>query len=253
MRNRKLSCIILSAFLAGCLTLSMSGCGGSSDTASGNSTASGDNSDTSSESSVISEKSEESEESSEKSEESKKQSSKEESSEVSVSRTLDPDKDVTITTLYSTQVPYDSKYFSDSFKDDTVTVTTYIIQTDYMDDFSMCNIVRKDGQKDYDMDTGRRLTFKQMYQVTKNKSNSHAAYYGTIVTGGNAVPSDYCFTCKLDDNEYSIPLSDEIKDFPAELLTTKDARPGNIVDLDGEPYFLCGYTDGTESDSPEFF
>lgn len=180
-------------------------------------------------------------------EESVEESSEKESSEASVARVLDVEKDIKVTTLSSKQMPYTKEMFSSDYrKNSTMTITTYLVESKYLNDLKSVSSARKDGKKTYDYDADERVYTPSMYAVEKNESYSYCAYYGIIVTGGDAKPSDYYFTCKLDGNEYKVPLTDEIVDMPEELYTN-EAEPGNMINLDGEPYFVCGLVDGNVS------
>lgn len=246
MKNRIFSSLILSAFLAACLTVSMTGCSSSSDSA--NSSAAPVSSTASSKTeSKTSEEETSAEESSEASKESKAASSKEESSEVSVPKIMDTEKDITIYTLSVKEIPYQKGLFNSTFENyENVTVITYLVDSDYMSDFSNMQFKRVDERPEKNYETSERLFMTHVYNMKHTEGYSDRKMcYGIIITANSAKPSDYYFSWKYDTNEYKLTFSDEVSDFPEQYYTADEAKVCNVVNLDGEPYFFAGCEYGT--------
>ncbi len=245
MKNHQsLKRIIAASVLSLCLAMAAAGCG-SSNQSSGQKASDQDTTVSSAESEKESENSLSDQDSTEDSAQ-PESSAAEESSEVSQVKILDMEKDIQINTLSVKEMPFNKNLFSSDFEgNDTLTVITYLAESELLDDFIGEDIERFDDKKPYDFDADKRLFLNWLYNVKDKDDYRQAGFYGVIVTAGNAKPSDYYFYFKYDGNEYKVPLSDQFVDVPAEHYTDDEAKVCNIINLDGEPYFIAGFENGT--------
>lgn len=239
MKKHPFSRILLATILSACVSMSITGCGDSTTSSATEGSAASVESTTSAEESSA-------EESTESSAESTPESSAEESSEVSQAVMLDTEKDVSILTLSVQEIPYQEGLFSDEFeKYDTLTVISYLIHSDYYAKFSGNNLKRVDERPAKNYDTSERLFLNYKYNMLVGDKSDKNGIYCVLVTAGSAKPSDYYFDWKFDNNSYQKPLSDEVSEFPAEYYAVEKNSTCHFVNLDGEPYFLAGYENGT--------
>ena len=236
---RTLICAALSAVI---LTIT-AGCGESESTESKSTADSGISSVSSADSVQESEKKDES--SKPESTEEQKVSKAEESSQVSEAKTIDPEKDIKVTTLSVTEIPYSEHPNASSYVEaDVITRMDFLITWETADEIIWNNVRRVDGVSSYE---GSKNRFIRGFYDIRLSGKDKVAYYFTLDSIGKAKPSDFIFDFRYGDDKYSYELKDEIGEIPAEYYSDGDVRGSNVVNIDGTPYLLAGLDDGITS------
>lgn len=176
-----------------------------------------------------------------------KESKVEESSQVSETQTIDPEKDIKVTTLSVTEIPYNEHPNSSSYvKADVITRMDFLITWETADKITWSNVRRVDGVSGYD---GKEYKFMRGFYDIRLSGKNTVAYYFVLDSVGKVKPSDFIFDFRYGDDKYSYELKDEIGEIPAEYYSDGDVHGSNLVNIDGKPYLLAGLDNGITSGS----
>ncbi len=152
--------------------------------------------------------------------------------------TINPEKEVTRTTVGVHHVPFDKSYLKNgsSANSDTCTVISFLISSSYVDQLAHFRIAAANQEG-----SGNHFAFDPyIYEVYQDNNVALSGYLAYIVAEGKHEPSDFSLSFTVEKQEYTLNLSDSVSKVPETMISQQHWKPGNILLIDNQAFFTTG-------------